>query len=247
MIKKVTDNINLSGVSSPLLPLIYCDFYYNSGDAEGVYFQYDENNELTAAFSLKNGCVTFTKINEGDFTEALMFFEFLGVSEVLSDCPLDEAFKSFPLLGVTVKSKNTCDVEILSVKSKLGEYQSIYNLLSDNADGFTNWYGTFSRKINSGASCGVYKVIENSVVSTATVTAVYNNNAVISGVFTIPGHRGKGYATECVTALIKELHKQAVDNAYLWCEEDKIPFYEKAGFCISGKIYLRKVQENVFF
>ena len=241
MIKKVMDNINLSGVSSPLVPLIYCDFNFNSGDTEGVYFEYNESNELTAAFSLKNGCVTFAKIKESDFSEILMFFEFLGVSDILSDHPLDETFKTFPLLEATTRLENTCDIEILSEKSKFGEYHSIYDLLNDNAGDFSNWYGNFSKKINYKVACCIYKIIENSVVSTATATAIHNKNAVISGVFTNPVHRGKGYATECVKALISELHKQDVDEVYLWCEEDKIPFYEKMGFSTSGQIYMKRV------
>lgn len=241
MIKKVTNNIDLSGVSSPLLPLIYCDFYFNSGDTEGVYFQYDENNELTSVFSLKNGCVTLVRVKEADFHEVLMFFSFLGISDVLSDCALNEKFKGFPLLDITTQCENTNDVEFLSVKSKISEYRSVYNLLSDNADDFSNWYGNFSRKINSDTACGVYKFYDNSVVSTATATAVYDKSAVVSGVFTNSGYRGKGYATECVRALINQLHQQDVNKIYLWCEEDKIPFYKKMGFNENGKIYLGKV------
>ncbi|MBR4286811.1 MAG: GNAT family N-acetyltransferase [Clostridia bacterium] len=241
MIKKVTDNIDLSGVSSPLLPLIYCDFHFNSGDAEGVYLQYNEVDELTAVFSLKNGCVTFSKVRDADFSEALMFFSFLGVSDILSDCPLNGDFKAFSLLEATTRSEKTCDVGTLSEKSKLSEYQNIYKLLNEEVGNFSNWYGNFSRKINSGNALGVYKAIENSVVSTATATAIYNKNAVISGVFTNPLYRGKGYVTECVKALINLLHKKNVKNIYLWCEDDKIPFYEKTGFNVKGKIYLRKV------
>ncbi len=241
MIKKVTDNINLSGVSSPLLPLIYCDFNFNSGDTEGVYFQYDENNEITSVFSLRNGCVTFAKIKETDFSEVSMFFEFLGVTDVLSDFPLDDAFESLPLLQLTHRSENVSDVEFLSETSRFGEYIEVFNLLNDTEGDFSRWYGNFSKKINSGVACGVYKVVDKSVVSTATATAIYDNRAVISGVFTNSLYRGKGYATECVKALINQLHKRNIDEIYLWCEEDRIPFYEKMGFYMSGQIYLRKV------
>ncbi len=241
MIKKVTDNINLSGVSSPLLPLIYCDFNFNSGDVEGVYFHYNENNELSSVYSLKNGCITFAKVRDTDFSEASMFFEFLGVSDVLSDYPLDETFKSLPLLEITSKSDKISDVEVLTEQSKFSEYLDVYNLLNDSDGNFSRWYGNFSKKINSQAACGVYKIIDDSVVSTATATAIYANKAVISGVFTDPSYRGRGYAAECVKALINQLYKQNVDKIYLWCEENKIPFYEKMGFNLSSEIYLRKV------
>ncbi len=241
MIKKVTDKINLSGVSSPLLPLIYCDFVYNSGDSEGVYFLYDNNDEPAAVFSLKNGCATFVKIKVVDYSEVSIFFDFYGVTEVLSDYPIDDSFKATPILNTETRMLGSTDVEHLNEVSKMREYLGVFNLLNDTEGDFARWYSVFSKKINSSVSCGVYKVSENSVVSTATATAIYKGKAVISGVFTDPVHRGRGYASECVNAVINELFKMNVHHVYLWCDVDKIPFYEKLGFSLNGEIYIRRV------
>ncbi len=241
MIKKVTDNINLSGVSSPLLPLIYCDFIFNSGDTEGVYFQYNENDEITSVFSLKNGCITLARVKDADLSELSMFFDFLGVSEIISDYPLDDSFEKIPLLETTARYENASDVSFLLETSKLSEYLGVYNLLNDSEGEFSGWYSNFSKKINSGVACGVYKVYDDSIVSTVTATAIYDKSAIISGVFTNPLYRGKGYASQCVKAVINQLCKKNVEKVYLWCEEDKLPFYEKLGFKFSGQIYLRKV------
>lgn len=241
MIKKATDKINLSGVSSPLLPLIYCDFSFNSGDSEGVYFQYNENDEITAVFSLRNGCITLAGIGESNISELFMFFKFAGVSEVLSDFMLDDSCEDLPLLKASARCVSNSDISFLDVSSTLGEYQSVYKLLSERGDNFPCWYSVFSKKINSSFACGAYKKDNGLIVSTATATAIYEKNAVISGVFTNSLYRGKGYATECVEALINKLYHENVSNILLWCEEDKIPFYEKIGFNVSGRIYLRKV------
>ncbi|MBE6803099.1 MAG: GNAT family N-acetyltransferase [Ruminococcaceae bacterium] len=241
MIKKVTDNISLSGVSSPLLPLIYCDFIFNSGDTEGVYFQYNENDGITSVFSLKNGCITLARVKDADLSELSMFFDFLGVSEIISDYPLDDSFEKIPLLETTARYENASDVSFLLETSKLSEYLGVYNLLNDSEGEFSGWYSNFSKKINSGVACGVYKVYDDSIVSTVTATAIYDKTAIISGVFTNPLYRGKGYASRCVKAVINQLCKKNVEKVYLWCEEDKIPFYKKLGFKFSGQIYLRKV------
>ncbi len=241
MIKKVTDKINLSGVSSPLLPLIYCDFIFNCTDLDGVYCQYNDESELTSFFSLKNGCITFSEVNNADISELFMFFDFVGVSEVLSDYKLDDLCKALPLLKTSARCEYASDVGILCETSTAGEYRGIYNLLNESEDNFPGWYSAFSKKINSSVACGAYKVFDDSVVSTATATAIYEKTAVISGVFTNPLYRGKGYATQCVKALINQLYKQNVSKIYLWCEEDKIPFYKKTGFDICGEIYLRRV------
>ena len=63
MIKKVTDINSLSGVLSPLLPLICGDFVYPYNDTDGAYIQLDENEDITAVLSLKNGSATVVKIN----------------------------------------------------------------------------------------------------------------------------------------------------------------------------------------
>lgn len=241
MIKKVTDNINLSGVSSPLLPLIYCDFIFKSGDTEGVYFQYNENDEINSVFSLKNGCITLARVKDADLSELSMFFDFLGVGEIISDYPLDDSFEKIPLLETNARYENTSDVSFLLETSKLSEYLGVYNLLNDSEGEFPRWYSNFSKKINYDVACGVYKVYDDSIVSTVTATAIYNKTAVISGVFTNPLYRGKGYASQCVKAVINQLCKKNVEKVYLWCEEDKIPFYKKLGFKFSGQIYLRKV------
>ncbi len=242
MIKKVTDKINLSGVSSPLLPLIYCDFTFNSGGTEGVYFQYNENNEITSVFSLKNGCITLVRVKDLDFSELSMFFDFTGVTEVLSDYPFNDSCERLPLLKAFTRSESDFEVDALSETSKSGEYLNVYKLLNEADGDFSCWYSNFSKKINSSVAFGVYKIVDDCVVSTATATAVYDNNAVISGVFTNDLYRGKGYASECVKAIINELYKHNVSRIYLWCKENKIPFYEKLGFKQCGEIYLRKVQ-----
>lgn len=241
MIKKVTDTDSLSGVSSPLLPLIYCDFIFNSGDTEGVYFQYNENDEITSVFSLKNGCITLARVKDADLSELSMFFDFLGVSEIISDYPLDDSFEKIPLLETTARYENASDVSFLLETSKLSEYLGVYNLLNDSEGEFSGWYSNFSKKINSGVACGVYKVYDDSIVSTVTATAIYDKTAIISGVFTNPLYRGKGYASQCVKAVINQLCKKNVEKVYLWCEEDKKTFYKKLGFKFSGQIYLRKV------
>jgi predicted GNAT family acetyltransferase len=145
------------------------------------------------------------------------------------------------ILKVDCFLNHRIDVSFLLETSKSSEYLGVYNLLNDSEGEFSRWYSNFSKKINSGVACGVYKVYDDSIVSTVMATAIYDKTAIISGVFTNPLYRGRGYASECVKAVINELYKKNVEKVYLWCEEDKIPFYEKLGFKFMGQIYLRKV------
>ena len=63
MIEKLTHIGKLSGVSSPLLPLLYAGLKYPSTDVDGVYIQTD-NAEIQSFVSLKNSCAVVCVVNE---------------------------------------------------------------------------------------------------------------------------------------------------------------------------------------
>ena len=69
MIEKVTDFGSLSGVLSPLLPLVYADGSFSQNDLDGAFFQKSEYDELQAVLSLKNTCVTLIVISEDGIEE----------------------------------------------------------------------------------------------------------------------------------------------------------------------------------
>ncbi len=242
MIKRVTDINSLSGVTSPLLPLIYADFYFRSNDTDGVYVRHDDELNIDCVLSLKNGCVTVININSSvDIDELESFFEFCGVSFCISDYSFGYADeKALPLLLCSPKETDSKDVDFLSGKSNTREYECVYNLLSENGENFEQWFTVFSGKVNKGMAAAVYKSVDSVVVGTAVATGIYEDSAVISGVFTSVEHRNKGYATECVKMLLNRLYESGVKKVYLWCEEEKISFYNKFDFQYLGKIYLRE-------
>lgn len=241
MIYKVTDKNNLSGVSSPLLPLIYADFDFNTNDTDGVYAQYDTVGESTCIFSLKNGCATVIKSGNANFEELEAFFRFSDVGDVISDFSFgSEGEKILPLLGTEPLSTEITGIQFLTEKSTLNEYRDIYDLLNTESDNFPQWYSVFSKKINNRKALAVYKKIDGKAVSTAVVTSVYNKTAVISGVFTDSCYRHRGLASQCVLSLLNELNKLNTEISYLWCENSKTEFYEKLGFSPKGQVYIRE-------
>lgn len=239
MIKKVTDINSLSGVSSPLLPLIYGDFIYPYNDTDGAYIQLDENGDITAVLSLKNGSAAVVKMSSSvDINEIKTFFSFSCVTSVISDFSLQLSNeKTYKLLMCTPDKKEEKETNNLSVESGVSEYKSVYGLLSQSGENFGNWYPVFSKKINNGFAEAVYKNVGGVFVSTATATAIYNDTAIISGVYTSLDFRNKGYASECVNGLLNQLYKSGVKRTYLWCENKNISFYKKLGFTVCGEVY----------
>lgn len=237
MIKKVIRSDVLSGVSSPLLPLIYADFEFNNGGNDGVYLQTDDDNELATVFSLRNGCATLVHLNGNvDSEELSEFFSFLSVKDCLSDEGVFKTGETLSLLKYQIKENTKADTVKLDKFSRLEDYKAVYDLLSENGNNFPEWFAVTSKKINNEKAVAVY-ICENSVfISVAIAAAIYNGDAIISGVFTRENHRKKGYASKCVSALLDELSHMGINSVYLWCEENNLQLYETIGFVKIGNV-----------
>ena len=237
MIEKITGSGILSGVSSPLLPLLYADLRYPATDVDGVYAQ-RENDKVKSFVSLKNGCATVCAVEE-DFSHEEMnsFLSFLHVGQALSNAPLDDTFKSVTLMEITPQPCGSGDLQVTSPMWKTSQYKALYQLLSEGKEGFDSWFADFSRRVNDGFALGV---CSSDYVSCAIVPCVYENCGIIAGVYTAPQYRGQGLAQRCIKGLLGTLNAKGIKNVYLWCNEDKVKFYEKSGFRLIGNLYIRE-------
>ena len=240
MIEKITDFGSLSGVSSPLLPLIFADSNFSRSDIDGAFIQKSENDNIQAVFSLKNTCVTLCNVDEKANEELESFFSFCGVTEILSDKPVLKLCgneKELHLMAYCGESEEENNCFVITPESDLSKYQSVYNVVSVNGNNFENWFPEFSKKINSHNAFATYMKDEDKVVSVAIAPAVYEKCGVIAGVCTLEEYRKKGYAGKCVKSLLRVLNKNNISQIYLWCEEKNISFYENLNFKKTGKIY----------
>ncbi len=241
MIEKIVDIGSLSGVSSPLLPLVFADGCFSLNDIDGAFLQGAENGEIQAVFSLKNTCVTLILIDDSAIEELEKFCSFCGVTEILSDKPLTK-------LSVTQKELDLfefngefeCENNCLSINSKsaICEYQDIYNIVFEDENNFENWFPEFSKKINSFKAFATYLKVDETVVSAAISPAVYNGNAIIAGVYTLKEYRNKGFASACIKGLLNEFNENNISKIYLWCEDKNVDFYSNLNFKNIGRIYL---------
>lgn len=241
MIEKLSDFKSVSGVNSPLVPLVYADGVYSSSELDGIFIQSDKNGEISALFSMKNTCVALCGISESDEEELESFFRFCGVRNIVSDTPLSGfsgACGELPLMKFSKRVYKNSNTSVLTAGSELCEYQEVYNIIFNGDGSFENWFPEFSKKINSGVAFASYFKIGNAAVSAAISPYVFGKNAVIAGVSTSEAYRNKGYGGLCVKSLLKTLYENGVSDIFLWCEDDKLPFYEKIGFEKAGKVYL---------
>lgn len=237
MIEKLTDAYVLSGVLSPLLPLLYADYRYSTSDIDGVYVQ-RENDVIQSFISVKNGCATVC-VEEDDFSREEMesFLSFLHIGQVLSDVSLGDGYRSIPFLGISPKPCDIGDLPATSPVWKMSQYKSLYRLLADENDSFDSWFADFSRRVNDGFACGV---ATTDYCSCAVAPCIYGDSGIIAGVYTEPQYRGQGLAQKCIKGLLGTLNAKGIKNIYLWCNEDKVRFYEKSGFRVIGSLYIRE-------
>lgn len=241
MIEKSTDFSVLSGVSSPLLPLIYAEGAFIQNDLDGMFVQTNSSGEMLSVFSLKNTCVTLHLKAEDNLDELQSFFSFCGVTEILSDRPVNvfcQSYQELNLLEFNSVVEEKSDCLILNQKSKVSDYNNIHNLVFRNSNNFDNWFPDFSKKINSLNAFATYFVVDGNVVSAAVSPGVYENSGVIAGVFTSENYRNKGYASKCVNALLKAFQAHNISRIYLWCEDKNLKFYKNLNFIDTGKIFI---------
>ncbi len=241
MIEKITDFGSLSGVLSPLLPLIFTDGRFSQQDIDGAFLQKTEDGEIQAVFSLKNTCVTLVLVSDKGTEELENFFSFCGVTEILSDKPVTKFCKNqkdLSLLEFCGAFEEECNGAGLTAKSTINEYNKVYNVVFEEGNNFENWFPEFSKKINSDNAFAIYSEIDDRVVSVAISPAIYENIAVIAGVYTLKEYRKKGYASECVKGLLCKLKNRNITKVYLWCEDNNIDFYRKLSFINRGKIFI---------
>lgn len=243
MIIKLTDLNELSGVSSPLLPLIYCVGQFSFGN-NCVYLQRDELNDTKAIFSVKNGEAVLLFSEDAAVDELKSFFGIYSVNSVISDKPLDlfcELFNEYPLMVCEIGSF-TEDIPLgcqqLTEFSNVSSYKKVYDLISENSVNFDEWYTEFSKKINNhSAFCSFYES-DDRVISGAIINSKLCNNAILSGVYTHKDFRHQGLAAKCVSDVIRYAKKSNVTNVTLWCENNVVDFYKKLDFKEVSKIYI---------
>ncbi len=240
MIKKMCEFSEVNGGLPPFFSVINTDNIFPRGASDGAYFQ-EIDGERTLVFSLRGVTATICRLSDkADAQELTSFLELQGVRNVLSDFCFEEiTLVERAVLKATPECEFSGDAIAITSESRIADYENVFSLLSHNGS-FEAWYPLFSSKINEGYACAVYVTEDSIPVSCAAAPFVFKNSGVVAGVFTSESHRGKGYATQCVKALLSELKKKSINEVFLWCEEKNIKLYENIGFSLCGKIYIKK-------
>lgn len=200
--------------------------YGFSYDFASFYEQIDDNGNVTAIISKLDGDYTLCKSDNADITELEEFFSVLGFNTVLSDDSFSmcRAFNN----GVIMKTKKKA--EIINPYVTIDTYPKLMELFNfndfDTAD-FESWYVDVSHRIRHNSARAYTLLVNDEIVSSGILSAIYNDNAVLSSVQTSPAFRRMGYGS----ALVSEIICDVKGSVYLMREQDKNEeFYKKLGF-----------------
>ncbi len=175
----------------------------------------------------------FSAFDEDFYDDAKNFFAFSGNNVFSSDENLRKL--CLPESGIYIlkaeKEIRQNQATLLSGREIQNMYKAISGSNNLSADEEIR-YVRYIKAVNTGL-CAVFGIQENGeYVSFAAVTASNKTDALIGDVFTLPEHRKKGFAAQCINACIS-FAAEKNKTPFVFCEEKNKNFYEKLNFEVS--------------
>lgn len=209
---------------------IECDFYAYSAFPFAQFFKATQNGMVTAVISFIDGFMCISE-NNTDTEQLKQFIGFLRPNTVSCDSTLAKK------IGVT--GKEAYVLERYNFGTLYDEFkevtlaEDVYNELVLFAKDELNlpernaFVSDFSfkqrRSLNLAVSNGK---------AVAVAFAVGKDSAYIGAVATDKKYRKNGFGAKAVETILFKLKSK---KAYLFCEENNLPFYEKLNFKIKAK------------
>lgn len=204
---------------------------YGTGyDFATFYKQINNEGKITAIISKLDGDITVSDC-DNDFYELARFIDTIGYSTCLCsgitdyNRPYDE--------GVIMSTRKKAEIIMPYVEiDEFPKLMDIYNYDDyDNAD-FEAWYVDASHRIRHNCAKAYSLNINGEIVSSGIFSSIYNNDAVLTAVHTVPEFRLMGYGSALVSHMICDIK----GTVYLMRESGKNEqFYKKLGFENTGK------------
>ncbi len=190
------------------------------------FFSHNENSflaDMGGSFVLSAG-------ENADPEELARFLMFNGCAELLCGFDIGGGIDRF--LGAERTEINVMRFSGRAVPADIGRdppLSEVYAIVG-NVFGFEfePWYLDMSHRIRHGVSrC---RRLEGSAL---VIQHEINGEALISQVATLPGQRGRGFASRLLSAACAELSDSEV---FILCEDKLIPFYRNNGFEVCGRL-----------
>lgn len=190
------------------------------------YKQLDDNGNITSIISRLDNDYTVCHNDDFDLIELEDFFTRLGFNSVLGD---DELALSFSYdYGIVMRTNKK--VEKIINYATIDEYpklMDLFNLEDYSTADFESWYVDVSHRIRHSCAKAVTLNVNDEIVSSGIFSSIYNDDAILTSVSTVPEFRRMGYGSALVSAMICDIK----GKVYLMRDKNKNEeFYKKLGF-----------------
>lgn len=214
---------------------------YGFNTSFAYFWQQESEGEVTALVSKVDGDVTLAAKENFNAEEMKEFLSVIGFSSLLAESKISaalgfkEAEKGF--IMELESGKNTVEEPLCLSEPP---YKKIYELLKkpenfgDNIPSYGDWLADLSSRMRKGCAKAEWILENETCVCVAMLTFKTECGAVLGAVATDNEYRGRGLATSLVKSLCENFGKRV----FLLCKEDKINFYKKMNFKISGEFSL---------
>lgn len=186
------------------------------------------NDVCTAVFSQLDSDITLAvDIQTADLQELSRFFAIQGFSSLLcaDDFVLDRRYASGIVMASSQKDFFKPELNICDLDS-YGDLYELYDFIGYEGP-FDLWYTDIRRRISrsTAKACAIRR--NRKIISSALLSSVYEEKAVLTGVKTDIFFRNKGYAGAAVSHLCRKVK----GTVYLMREDGKNEdFYMDLGF-----------------
>lgn len=195
------------------------------------YRQLNDDNNVTAILSFLDRDVTLSFKNEADKDEIIEFLDVIGFDTLLCDDSFDLSIDYEDGCVMSFDKKDNIDCQYYEINC-YSELLKLYNFINHSDNNFDDWYVDINHRIRHKTSKAIATKIDDKIISSAILSSIYNDSAILTGVETDENYRRKGYASNLVSSICNEVN----GKVYLMREKNKNEsFYKKLGFKNIGK------------
>lgn len=191
-----------------------------------TFYRQINKNKITAIISKLDNDFTICIDADADIDELEEFCEIIGFNSLLTD----ESFISNRPYTQGAVMQSVKKIELHKSYVNIDRYpklMELYNFLDYDSVDFEAWYVDVSHRIRHGCAKAFSLNSDNQIVSSAMLSSIYENTAILSAVQTNPQYRGLGFASTLVSEIICDFN----GKVYLMRDENKNEqFYKALGF-----------------
>lgn len=220
---------------------------YGFNTSFAMFWIQEFNGKITAAVSKVDSHVTVAAEKDFNSQELNEFLKVIGFSSLLGEkWVLEDLGFKISEKGIIMKYSPLAMTDENNEPMAFAcepPYRKIYNLLKEpdafgeSIPAYEDWLCDLSARVRNNCARVLFREKEDKCISCGMFTFESDSGAVIGAVATHKDFRSKGYASDIVKELCTAAKAENKD-VFLMCRDDKVSFYKKLEFEITGEFSL---------